>query len=218
MQNAPLGWEEVPRMSADGGGVFSEWQPRYAALGIATFPVEIKADAKNPAISNYDRVGLRGSAKLATATCFAGYDALGFLAGPRSGITVVDMDETDPKILEDGERLFGPSPLVWQTGGGKFAAAYKFNGETRQIRPIPGMPIDILGGGFVVAPPSKGAKRRYEIIRGSLDDLRRLPTAQIPATAPERRPPSGLEPGRRKTASSSTACVVRRPVTTSKPS
>jgi hypothetical protein len=182
-----------------GGGVFPQWQPRYAALGIATFPVEITPDTKKPAVSNYDRVGLRASAKLAAATRFAGYDALGFMAGPRSGITVVDMDESDPKILEDGERLFGPSPLVWQTGGGRFAAAYKFNGETRQIGPIHGMPIDILGGGFVVAPPSQGAKRRYEIIRGSLDDLRRLPTAQIPATAPERRPPNGLEHGRRNT-------------------
>jgi Primase C terminal 1 (PriCT-1)/Bifunctional DNA primase/polymerase, N-terminal len=180
-----------------GGGVFPQWQPRYAALGIATFPVEITPHTKKPAIGNYDRVGLRGSAKLATATRFAGYDALGFMAGPRSGITVVDMDDIDPKILEDGERLFGPSPLVWQTGGGKFAAAYRFNGETRRIRPIRGLPIDILGGGVVVAPPSKGAKRGYEIIRGSLDDLLRLPTAQIPATAPERSPPSGLESGRR---------------------
>jgi hypothetical protein len=110
---------------------------------------------------------------------------------------VIDMDETDPKILEEGERLFGPSPLVWQTGGGKFASAYRFNGEGRQIRPIPGLPIDILGGGVVVAPPSKGAKRGYEIIRGSLDDLRRLPTAQIPAAASEGRPPNGLEVGQR---------------------
>jgi hypothetical protein len=40
------------------------------------------------------------------------------------------------------------------------------------------MPIDILGGGYVVAPPSKGARSDYPIIEGSLDDLRNLPPLQ----------------------------------------
>jgi len=169
-----------PVRRTDEPGVFAEWQPQYAKHNVATFPVEITPETKKPAISNYDRVGLRGSAKLATATRFAGYEALGFLCGPRSKVTVVDMDDTDSAILREGERLFGPSPLLWQTGGGKFAAAYRFNGERRRIRPLPGLPIDLLGGGFVVAPPSMGARRRYEIIRGSLEDLDRLPVANIP--------------------------------------
>ncbi len=46
------------------------------------------------------------------------------------------------------------------------------------------MPFDrykaLLGGGFVVAPPSVGATRVYEIIKGTLADLDRLPVARIP--------------------------------------
>ena len=37
------------------------------------------------------------------------------------------------------------------------------------------MPIDLLGGGLVVAPPSRSGIGQYEIIQGSLDDLGRLP-------------------------------------------
>jgi hypothetical protein len=40
------------------------------------------------------------------------------------------------------------------------------------------LPIDILGGGYTVAPPSRGRKSPYEIISGSLDDLDRLPRLQ----------------------------------------
>lgn len=36
-------------------------------------------------------------------------------------------------------------------------------------------PIDILGGGYVVAPPSRVGAGRYEFIQGSLDDLGSLP-------------------------------------------
>jgi hypothetical protein len=42
------------------------------------------------------------------------------------------------------------------------------------------MPIDVLGDGFVVAPPSLSEKGRYEIIQGSLADLPRLPRLRNP--------------------------------------
>jgi hypothetical protein len=90
------------------------------------------------------------------------------------------MDSTDESIIAEGVTLFGESPLLWRTGGGKFAAAYRFNGEARRIRPISTLPIDILGArGFAVAPPSQGTTRRYEIIKGSLADIDRLPVARI---------------------------------------
>ena len=69
----------------------------------------------------------------------------------------------------------GKSPFVVRSGSGKFQAWYRHAGESRRIRPNPNEPIDILGGGRVIAPPSRGAKGTYQIIQGTLDDLDRLP-------------------------------------------
>jgi hypothetical protein len=57
-------------------------------------------------------------------------------------------------------------------------------------------PIDLLGGGQVVLPPSRGSKARYEIIHGSLDDLTALTTIKRPV-AGERTSDLG-EPGNRQ--------------------
>jgi Primase C terminal 1 (PriCT-1) len=159
-------------------GIFADWQPKYAKFGVATFPVEITADNKKPSISGYLKTGIRGSAQLALK--FAEAQSFGFACGSRNRLTIVDMDDTDPAIIDEGERLFGCSPLLWRTGGGKFAMPFRYNGEGRRIRPLRSIPIDLLGGGFAVAPPSVGAIRGYEIIRGTLADLDRLPVARIP--------------------------------------
>src|SRR5262249_18185897 len=37
------------------------------------------------------------------------------------------------------------------------------------------LPIDLLGAGLAIAPPSRVAKGQYQIIQGHLDDLDRLP-------------------------------------------
>jgi hypothetical protein len=129
-------------------------------------------------VKGYLRAGLRASEQLAIK--FADAASFGFACGKRNRLTVLDMDSQDESILAVGERLYGPSPLIWRTGGDKFAMAYRWNGEGRRIRPIPSLPIDLLGAGFCVAPPSAGALRQYEIIRGSIDDLDRLPVARIP--------------------------------------
>jgi len=164
-------------MSGD-QGIFAEWQPRYAQHGVATFPVQIIGNDKRPCTKGYLKTGLRGSAKLALK--FAGARSFGFACGPHSRLTIVDMDDTDPAIIGEGERLFGCPPLLWRTGGGKFAMPFRHNGEGRRIRLIRSLPIDLLGGGFAVAPPSAGETRAYEIIRGTLADLDRLPVARIP--------------------------------------
>jgi Primase C terminal 1 (PriCT-1) len=156
---------------------FAEWQPVYAKHHVATFPVTIDGD-KTPSVRGYLKTGLRGSGQLALK--FADAESFGFACGSYNRLTIVDMDDTDPTIVSEGERLFGSSPLLWRTGGGNYAMPYRYNGEGRRIRPIPSLPIDLLGGGFCVAPPSMGAVRQYEIIRGSLADLDRLPKARIP--------------------------------------
>jgi hypothetical protein len=62
---------------------------------------------------------------------------------------------------------------------------YRWNGEARKIRPDPSCPIDILGGGVVVLPPSIGAERPYEIIEGHLDDPTALTTIKSAPTPPD---------------------------------
>jgi hypothetical protein len=75
-------------------GVFKKWQSLYAEKGIATFPVN---DNKKPCNKAYDKVGLNGSAELAEK--FSDADAFGFLAGRRSGVTVLDVDTFHRSML-----------------------------------------------------------------------------------------------------------------------
>lgn len=151
-------------------GLFAEFQPRYAEHGIATFPVN---DNKRPAVAQYLRMGLPASGELVAR--FTEADALGFVCGSRSGITVLDIDSPDERLLADALKEHGHSPFIVRSGSGNFQAWYKHSGEGRSIRPDESKPIDILGGGYVVAPPSRSAKGDYSIIAGSLDDLANLP-------------------------------------------
>jgi hypothetical protein len=102
-------------------------------------------------------------------------DALGFCPGKRSGLTILDIDSSDDRILAKALARHGSTPIIVRSGSGNHQAWYRWDGEKRLIRPDPEKPIDILGSGFVVAPPSRGIKSNYEFIEGSLDDLERLP-------------------------------------------
>lgn len=168
-------------------GIFAEWQPRYAEHRVATFPVE----GKRPCVRAYDKVGLRGSAQLAIK--FHDVDAFGFLCGPRSRITVIDIDSPDERTVGEAQRMFGDTPVIWRTGSGNYAMPFRYNGEARRIRAVPGLPIDILGGGFVVAPPSVGAKGQYAFVQGGLADLDRLPRLRIDKIE-RQKAPKGLRP------------------------
>jgi hypothetical protein len=156
-------------------GLFPRSQPEWAAHKIATFPV--RPESKRPAVKHYGKLGLRGSAQLARLPRFANIDGVGFMAGPRSAITVLDIDAPDERLLAQALDRHGRTPLVVRTASGKYHAYYKHGGERRRIRPWPDLPIDLLGaGGFVVAPPTLIVEKgTYEIIEGKLDDLKRLP-------------------------------------------
>jgi hypothetical protein len=106
-------------------------------------------------------------------------EGLACLAGPRNKITVVDIDARGvegERLLADIQSEIGPSRFIVRTGGGGFHAYYRHNGEGRKIRFDPRRPVDLLGGGQIVLPPSLGSKSRYEIIQGRLDDLASLTT------------------------------------------
>ena len=151
---------------------FCDWQPEYAAHGIATFPLHPN---KEPKIKHWQKVGLRGSTKLAAGQ-FADAGAFGFLTGRRNKVTVLDVDTTDERFLADAIDRHGEPPIIVRTASGKWQLPYRDNGETRRIRPWDGLPIDLLGaGGFVVAMPSEINGGQYQFIQGRLDDLDCLP-------------------------------------------
>jgi Bifunctional DNA primase/polymerase, N-terminal/Primase C terminal 1 (PriCT-1) len=148
---------------------YAEWQPIYAAHGVPTVPLK----DKKPAVKHPQRFGLSGSAELTRK--FADCSEIGFIAGARSKITLCDIDTTDERVLADALDRHGQTPLVVRTASRKWHAYYRHNGERRRIRPWPNLPIDLIGGGLAVAPPTSTARGSYEIIAGSLDDLDRLP-------------------------------------------
>jgi hypothetical protein len=61
------------------------------------------------------------------------------------------------------------------------------------VRPWPEKPIDVLGDGFAVAPPSRAFRGSYTIIQGTLDDLHHLPAMRgLAAPANENQASTGL--------------------------
>ena len=112
---------------------FAAIQLAYAEHKVATYP--LKAD-KTPAVKHYTRIRAPYSAKLAMK--FSDFMVAGFCAGPRNRITVIDIDSTDPRLVDEIEHTFGPSPLHVLTPSGGRHLYYRHGGEPRRIRPLPG--------------------------------------------------------------------------------
>jgi hypothetical protein len=133
---------------------------------------------------------------------FAQADALGFVCGPRSKLALVDVDSKDERVLAAALSTYGDTPVISRTPSG-YHAWYRHNGERRSIRPLHDAPLDILGGGYAVVPPSRVAKGGYDFIQGGLNDLGGLPTMRRPP-APARGAALGETPaihlGQRNTA------------------
>src|SRR5215475_16078290 len=105
-------------------GIFSRWQPRYAEKGIATFPV---GETKKPCVRGWHKAGLKYSAVLASK--FLNADALGYVTGRRSNVTVLDIDTPDEKIAEDAIGRHGQPIIVTRTASGKHHLLYRYNGN-----------------------------------------------------------------------------------------
>jgi Bifunctional DNA primase/polymerase, N-terminal/Helix-turn-helix domain len=171
----PGSFEELEMRNVAGravrrNGIFSRWQPVYAEHKIATFPI---GEAKKPGIRGWQKVGLKGSSELAAK--FKDADALGYVTGRRSNVTVLDIDTTDEKIAADAIGRHGQAAIVTRTASGKYHLLYRYNGERRRIRPWTELPIDVLGdNGYALATPSRLPTGSYEIIHGHIDDLDRL--------------------------------------------
>jgi Bifunctional DNA primase/polymerase, N-terminal len=178
--------------------IFASWQAAYAERHIPTFPIDAAADngsRKLPIVTHYQKMGLPASRQLV----LKGLDASGIacMAGARNRLTIIDIDaqgaEAD-RLMAEAQRMYGRSRFIVRSGRGGLHAYYRHNGEGRKIRPDPARKIDILGGGVVVLPPSRGASRLYEIIEGTLDDL---PTLTKISNSPPVRPDiPGVDPDR----------------------
>lgn len=154
-------------------GVFAEHAPAYMAAGLPVFPVNTRA--KRPAVRNWQRSGIHATREWIGRHGDA--DGLGLCMGERSRLVEVDVDAAGPACLAEAIERFGETPVVIRTPSDKHKLWYRHNGERRRIRPISGLPIDVLGAGFTVAPPSyrPDLARSYGFLKGSLADLDRLP-------------------------------------------
>jgi hypothetical protein len=184
-------------------GVFSRWQPEYAARGIATFPVKIEPDRKVPMVRGYHRVGLRASTQLAQK--FSDANALGCVLSPRNGMMLVDVDTKDPAAIEVCESQHGKTPIVTQTASkGGYHCWYRHSEEAwrhykssrREVRPDHSKPFDYLSAGLIVLPPSLAPLGAYQFIRGGPDDVASLPVfaGVVPARHNVTAPVSVAEP------------------------
>lgn len=156
-------------------GTFATWQREYETIGIPTFPFMASEHRKRPLVRAYDNIRMRGSRQLALK--FPDADGLACVAGQRNNLTVIDVDvggAEGERLVADVQREVGGSRFITRTGGrGGYHVYYQHAGERRLIK-VGGRPIDLLGGGPIVLPPSQGRFARYEIIHGKLDDLRAL--------------------------------------------
>jgi Bifunctional DNA primase/polymerase, N-terminal len=160
-------------------GVFPEWQPKYAGIaGIATFPIDPE---KKYWKGKGQKVGLLASTELAGMDRYQDCNGIGFWCGAKNRITDVDIDSTDEKLWQESFKVHGDTPITVQTASGKFHNWYRHNGEPRSVRKLArqvwgyDVPIDILGSGTSVAPPTTNSKGTYRFIRGGLEDVGRLP-------------------------------------------
>ena len=125
---------------------------------------------------------------------FESVDALGVACGRRNRVVVVDVDAPNENIIADAMDVHGASPLVACTPSGGHHIYYRHDGaeERRRIRDAYWQrrraPVDVLGNGFVVVPPSRGPKGEYRFIQGTLDDIERLPVIRRTAVDNETAP------------------------------
>ena len=155
-------------------GPFGEYANEFIQHAVPVIPVGGE-DGKIPRVKNYQRMGIKASKQLIASKRFDD-ENIAFIAGKRSGITVLDIDDPSPKALNTALARFGESPIIVKTGSGKWHAYYRYNGEQRLIRPTEN--IDILGDGICVAPPSVRPDKNntaYEFVAGDLNDLSDLP-------------------------------------------
>ena len=148
---------------------FADAAPAWAAAGITPLPVY--PDGKKTMVKQPEAFGRPAAMGLAAKPRYATAN-LGFMCGAFNRLTVVDVDSPADAELQHALATYGDSPIIVATPSGGRHVYYAHNDEPRKVRPDPGHPIDMLGGGLCVAPPStrlSGASYAWQ--RGSLADI-----------------------------------------------
>lgn len=157
-------------------GIYAHHAADFVDRGIPVFPVDTRA--KRPAVRGWQQANTEKSRAWATSPKLGAAEGLGIVMGKPTGIVEVDVDAVGDSWLAMALDRFGETPITIKTASGKSKLWYRHNGEGRNVRPFVGEPIDILGGGFTIAPPSRrfdlGAS--YTFLSGNLDDIADLPT------------------------------------------
>jgi hypothetical protein len=134
----------------------------------------LDGESKKPRVTNFSKMGLPASRRIAEKPNLAAASGIGFMAGPRNRITVLDIDVPDERVAADA--FAGEPAIIVRTPSRKFHGWYRHNGERRTIdawkNEYP--KHDLLGAGIVIAPPTERGGSSYKFIKGSLEDLDRL--------------------------------------------
>lgn len=186
-------------------GAFSAAVRDFTEHNIAVVPTRSGTPSK-PMVLRPDRIGLRASRTFASDPKYADANAAVW-AGKRNGLTIVDIDSSDPTVARDAIDRFGDTPLKVETASRGLHLYFAHRGEGRRVRPFgtDDLPLDVIGNGLCVLPPSAReagdgkCAGGYRIVQGSLDDLGRLPVIRDGALPPVRacNPSRRTEPDNR---------------------
>jgi hypothetical protein len=148
---------------------FADAAPAWAAAGIVPLPVS--PTGKGWMVKHPETFRRPAAMALAAKPRFAAAN-LGFMCGSHNRLTVVDVDSKVDAELQHALETYGDSPIIVSTPSGGHHVYYAHNDEPRKVRPDAGHPIDMLGGGLCVAPPSvRPSGASYAWQRGSLADI-----------------------------------------------
>lgn len=169
--------------------IYAEHAEEYAAAGLPAFPVD--ARRKRPAIRGWQDACPEKTRLWLSIQKLGDADGLGVLMGKPSGIVEVDVDSVGDAWVALAVERFGETPVTIKTASAKAKLWYRHRGEGRHIRPISGLPIDVLGAGFTIAPPTwrQDLATGYVFREGGLEYVGVLPP--IKSTALDGLLPTG---------------------------
>lgn len=178
---------DVAQPFADG------WRSLQKAGGVAVVNKPLSNEALWP---NWQKRGAWRQETLEQEAARRPTSNLGVSCGA-SGVTVIDIDSSDPGVAVDVIQEFGETPVMVHTPSGGLHLYYRASGEgCGSFRQHPDAryrwPVDIKGkGGQVVCPPSVRPHGSYRFVRSSdwPEPFAKLPLlpAGHPALAPFRR-------------------------------